>query len=193
MAWVDAGAIPGDKSKKKSGRYTRGSSMRSSSDTSVASVAVKSCCSCGSDVTGQPRMKDSQGRYWCGPCGQADQRRKAMTATTANCAGCHKPFPKGKLDKHGEHFFCKACLKKRTKTPSAVAPATAGAPAAAAASGTVTSLSAIISSAAAASTSSSAGAAAHGGGSGDQRRVIVMSSMLGALVLVWILITFVWT
>ena len=163
-----------------------------SSDTSVASVAVKACCSCGSDVTGQPRMKDSQGRYWCVPCGEADKRRKAMTATTANCAGCHKPFPKGKLDKHGEHFFCKACLKKRTKAPGAAAPAAAPAPAAAA-SGTATSLSAIISSAAAASTSSGAGAAAHGGGSGEQRRVIVMSSVLAALVLVWILITFVWT
>jgi hypothetical protein len=139
-------------------------------------------------------MKDSQGRYWCVPCGQADQRRKAITATTANCAGCHKPFPKGKLDKHGEHFFCKACLKKRTKAPSAVAPAIAGAASAAgAASGTTTSLSAIISSAAAASASSSAGAAAHGGGSGDQRRILVMSSVLGALVLVWVLITFVWT
>ena len=162
-----------------------------SSDTSVASVAVKSCCACGSDVTGQPRMKDSQGRYWCVPCGEADQRRKAMTATTANCAGCHKPFPKGKLDKHGEHFFCKTCLKKRTKASGTPVAAAAPAPAAAG-SGTASPLSAIINSAAAASTSSG-GAAAHGGGSGDQRRVVVMSSVLAALVLFWILMTFVWT
>ena len=163
-----------------------------SSDTSVASVAVKSCCACGSDVTGQPRMKDSQGRYWCVPCGEADQRRKAMTATTANCAGCHKPFPKGKLDKHGEHFFCKTCLKKRTKTSgTAVAAAAAPAPAAAGASGTATSLTAIINSAAA--STPTAGAAAHGGGSGDQRRVVVMSSVLAVLVLFWVLVTFVWT
>src|SRR5215213_6801433 len=100
-----------------------------SSDTSIASAGIKACCACGTDVAGQPRMKDSHGRYWCVPCGEADQRRKAITSTTANCAGCHKPFPKGKLDKHGEHWFCKGCLKKRTKaqgTRVSAAPAVAG-------------------------------------------------------------------
>src|SRR3954470_6002196 len=100
-----------------------------SNDTSFASVAVKSCCACGTDVAGQPRMKDSQGRYWCVPCGEADQRKKQMAATEAPCAGCHKMFAKGKLDKHGEGFYCKACLKKRTKV---------GKPAAATASASAT-------------------------------------------------------
>src|SRR5687768_13482073 len=112
VAWVDAGAIRDDKTNRGG---TRGSFM--SSDTSIASAGIKACCACGTDVAGQPRMKDSHGRYWCMPCGEADQRRKAITSTTANCAGCHKQFSKGKLDKHGEHWFCKACLKKRTKAP----------------------------------------------------------------------------
>jgi len=44
-----------------------------SNDTSFASVAVvKTCCACGTSVSGQPRMKDSQGRYWCVPCGEAE-------------------------------------------------------------------------------------------------------------------------
>lgn len=85
------------------------------------SVAIKTCCACGADVTGQPRMKDSQSRYWCMPCGQADQRRKQLTATHAHCAGCKQSFPKGKLDKQGEHFFCKGCLKKRSRAASVAA------------------------------------------------------------------------
>lgn len=82
--------------------------------TSDTSVGMKQCCACGVDVAGQQRMKDSQGRYWCVPCGQADQRKKMMTATHLPCAACRKTFAKGKLNKDGEHFFCKACLKKRT-------------------------------------------------------------------------------
>jgi hypothetical protein len=83
--------------------------------TSDTSTVAKECCACGVSVSGQARMKDSHGKYWCVPCGQADQRRKQVSATHANCASCRKPFPKGKLDKDGEWFFCKPCLKKRTK------------------------------------------------------------------------------
>ena len=81
-------------------------------------ATIKSCCACGVSVSGQARMKDSQGKYWCIACGEADQRRKHITATSAPCAACRKSFPKGKLDKDGEWFFCKPCLKKRTKLAS---------------------------------------------------------------------------
>jgi hypothetical protein len=83
-----------------------------SCDTSVATAGLKVCCACGADVNGQARMKDSKGRYWCVPCGEADQRKKQITSTTAPCHGCHKTFPKGKLDPHAGAFYCKACLKK---------------------------------------------------------------------------------
>ena len=83
-----------------------------SNDTSIATAGLKVCCACGADVNGQPRMKDSKGRYWCVPCGEADQRKKQITSTTAPCHGCHKPFPKSKLDPHAGAWYCKACLKK---------------------------------------------------------------------------------
>src|SRR5687767_15666721 len=88
-------------------------------NTSLASMKV--CCSCGADLSGQPRMKDSQKRYWCVPCGEADQRKKQITASHLPCVGCRKPFPKAKLHKHGEYFYCKACLKKRTAAETAAA------------------------------------------------------------------------
>jgi hypothetical protein len=153
-----------------------------SSDTSIASVAVKSCCACGADVAGQPRMKDSQGRYWCVPCGEADKRLKALTATTANCAGCHKPFSKGKLDKHGEHFFCKACLKKRTKAHGPGVAAAAAAPSAATASP----------SSLMAAASAGAATASPEGGPGERRRVAVLTTVLVALVVFAVLMNFVW-
>jgi hypothetical protein len=83
-----------------------------SNATSIATAGAKVCCACGADVNGQPRMKDSKGRYWCVPCGEADQRKKQITSTTAPCHGCHKPFPKSKLDPHGGAWYCRACLKK---------------------------------------------------------------------------------
>ena len=87
------------------------------------SMSTKACCSCGADVTGQRRMKDSQGRYWCVPCGEADERKKQLAASESHCAGCRKTFAKGKLNRDGEHFFCKACLKKRTRVLTRAAPA----------------------------------------------------------------------
>lgn len=142
-------------------------------DTSV--MAIKACCACGADVAGQPRMKDSQGKYWCVPCGQADQRTKQITATHANCSGCHKSFAKGKLDKLGEGFYCKACLKKRTQPGSRVTAAKAS-------SGGETKF-------AAPSFRGSAAAAAQGPAS-DKRRVVIMSALLAALLLVALLLNF---
>ena len=151
----------------------------SSSDTSTA---VKSCCACGADVTGLPRMKDSHGKYWCMTCGQADQKRKLTAATHLPCAGCRKPFPKGKLDKHGDHFFCKPCLKKRTKVATASSPSFAGA------------------SAPAATPALAARATLSGGGggggavashpAGDRRRVILMAAVLATLIVLALLFNF---
>lgn len=144
-------------------------------------VAAKSCCACGADVTGAPRMKDSQSRYWCMPCGEADQRRKQLTATHAPCAGCRQQFPKGKLDKHGEHFFCKGCLKKRTR-----------------ATGTGTAAAASASSHAATTTvvkpaSRGGGASSSASGESGNKRVVMMAAVLGLLVVIAVLFNFVFT
>lgn len=143
---------------------------------SDTAIATKTCCACGADVTGQPRMKDSQSRYWCMPCGEADQRRKQITATHATCAGCRQNFPKGKLDKDGEYFFCKGCLKKRSRAAS-VAASRGSAPA------TVPMTSS--------SHGSSAMAASSAGG--DRRRVMLMAGVLLALLIAALLFNFVFT
>jgi hypothetical protein len=147
------------------------------SDTSVATAGIKACCACGTDVAGQPRMKDSHGRYWCVPCGEADQKRKAVTSTTAHCAGCHKEFSKGKLDKHGEHWFCKGCWKKRSKAQQhgtrVMAGTTSAVPAPPAFAG-------------------AAVAAGDGGSAADRKRVLLMAAILIFLVLISVLFNFVW-
>jgi hypothetical protein len=119
-------------------------------------------------------MKDSQGRYWCMPCGQADERRKLAAATHLNCAGCHKLFSKGKLDKDGDHWFCKACLKKRSRVAAAAAhraPAPGTQPGMAAAAATTV--------------------AAEDAPAGDRRRTMILAAVLVALLLISLLFNFI--
>jgi hypothetical protein len=137
-------------------------------DTSIASAGIKACCACGTDVAGQARMKDSQGRYWCMPCGQADERRKLAAATHLNCAACHKLFPKGKLDKDGDHWFCKACLKKRTRVAAAHHPSAPGTHAGMAAAATTADAPA-----------------------SDRRRTILLAAVLIVLLLISVLFNFI--
>ena len=90
-------------------------------ETSEASaVAQKVCCSCGTVVSGKKRMRDSEGRYWCIPCGKADEAKKAKAiAGVASCAGCYKPFPVKKLKDYGEGSYCPACYRKVNREPGA--------------------------------------------------------------------------
>ena len=142
------------------------------SNSSTIGPAVKACCQCGTDLSGQPRMKDSQQRYWCVPCGEADQRKKQMTATHLPCVGCRKQFPKAKLNKHGEHFFCKPCLKKRTAAEASAHKAEE-------------KLHSGIGSA------HSSGAAAANAPNSDKRRALVLALLLVALILFSLLYNFV--
>ena len=137
-------------------------------DTSIATTGIKACCACGADVANQPRMKDSHGRYWCMPCGQADERRKLSAATHLNCAACHKLFPKGKLDKDGTHWFCKACLKKRTHAATAHHSSAPGT-----------------------SAGMSAAATTAAGPASDRRRTILLAAVLIVLLLISVLFNFV--
>lgn len=145
------------------------------------SVATKTCCACGADVTGQARMKDSQSRYWCMPCGEADQRRKQLTSTHSLCAGCKQSFPKGKLDKQGDYFFCKGCLKKRsrvTSTSSSGHATVAGAP------GITTRTTTTV-------MRSSAAGANSSGETSDRKRVVLMAAVLLVLILASVLFNFI--
>jgi hypothetical protein len=162
-----------------------------SNDTSIATAGLKVCCACGADVNGQPRMKDSKGRYWCVPCGEADQRKKQITSTTAPCAGCHKPFPKSKLEPHASAWFCKSCLKK---VKSGKAPVHA-----AGSDSSSTGTWHMGPGIAASTTNTDRPTLGHGhaGGAGraeapttDRKRLVIMASVLAALIVLAVVINF---
>ncbi len=76
------------------------------------SSRTKVCCKCGRDVTTAKRMKDSEGRYWCVPCGETDQRRKGL-AGGGICAGCGESSGATHMTEFGGMPYCDKCLKKR--------------------------------------------------------------------------------
>ncbi len=79
---------------------------------------AKSCVACGKALDGQPRMKDSQSRYWCMDCGAEDQRKKLMSSGGGNaCGGCGEQFPAHQLSKFGSQRLCSGCIRTRTKGP----------------------------------------------------------------------------
>lgn len=79
---------------------------------------VKACVSCGKQVNGQKRMKDSQGRYWCIECGTEDQRKKMMSSGGGSqCGGCAETFPAHQLSKWGTRLLCTNCSRSQSKGP----------------------------------------------------------------------------
>jgi hypothetical protein len=82
---------------------------------STATMTAKRCVQCKKDVTGQKRMKDSSGQYWCVKCGEADQLKKGRIGDP--CGGCGERFPSSRLTKYGAAKLCTACYKTATKGP----------------------------------------------------------------------------
>jgi hypothetical protein len=66
---------------------------------------------CGTDLTGKPRVKDREGRYYCVPCNKSDSDK--IRAARVPCADCHVFFPKEKLLPHGNDMICEPCRLKR--------------------------------------------------------------------------------
>ncbi len=82
---------------------------------------VKACISCGKQVNGQKRMKDSQGKYWCMECGAEDQRKKLMSSGGGSlCGGCGETFPAHQLSKWGSRQLCTSCSRSQSKGPGAM-------------------------------------------------------------------------
>lgn len=77
------------------------------------STGTKVCCQCGKNLSGQQRMKDSEGKYWCIPCGEADRSKRRLMATRTVCGGCGDNFAEHELTELGSVVYCKKCLKKR--------------------------------------------------------------------------------
>lgn len=84
--------------------------MASTSETE-SKVTIKVCCSCGKNLAGKKRMRDSEGRYWCVECGKKDEERKRGKAGVA-CASCGDSFPAGDLKTYGVKQYCKPCYKR---------------------------------------------------------------------------------
>lgn len=90
------------------------------------SISSKLCCKCGRDVTTAKRMKDREGKYWCLPCGQADQKLKSQ-AVGGMCAGCGESYSASQMTQLGGMPYCDKCLKKKYQRngPSALSQLTA--------------------------------------------------------------------
>jgi hypothetical protein len=87
---------------------------------------VKTCVQCGKNLNGQKRMKDSQGRYWCLECGEADQKKKAASAAAVGaniCSGCGDTFPAHQLQAWGSKRLCPKCSPS-SKGPGVMATVT---------------------------------------------------------------------
>lgn len=88
-------------------------SPASSSADSSSVAGTKTCCSCGINVAGKKRMRDSKGQYWCFECGQADlQKKNAATP----CHACGKPYPTTALTRVGSDLVCPICHTQRLLT-----------------------------------------------------------------------------
>lgn len=90
-------------------RITRLERLRSSGDTSVMGVVVhKVCCICGEVLNHKPRFKDSQGRYWCPTCNEADHE-KVMPAP---CADCGIEMSRRDMKEVNGLLLCPVCVEK---------------------------------------------------------------------------------
>lgn len=84
--------------------------VASSSDSSIAAaVTAKICCVCGADLHGKVRYKDSDGRYWCAPCNEADAQRRQP----ATCPDCNRELLMGELQDFNGTLVCQPCWEKR--------------------------------------------------------------------------------
>lgn len=70
----------------------------------------KICIKCGMDVAGRPRMKDKDGRYWCIPCGEAEQIHQIST-DAGLCEMCGESFSKSQLMEISGQNLCPRCRK----------------------------------------------------------------------------------
>jgi hypothetical protein len=70
----------------------------------------KVCCSCGKDLRGHRRWKDSAG-YWCKDCHRVDRARN--TVPEQRCQDCGRMKPLDKLKEYDGEHICVGCAKIR--------------------------------------------------------------------------------
>jgi formylmethanofuran dehydrogenase subunit E len=74
----------------------------------------KICHKCGKDVSGQPREKDEEGRYWCIPCGEADKLQR-LYRESGICEGCGESPGQAALLLMAGQNLCPACRRRKFK------------------------------------------------------------------------------
>ena len=84
---------------------------------------LKVCCMCGADVSGQPRTKDSQGLYYCGPCWSHHQGAVSDADVSDGeplaCPDCGGVFTVEQMDASG---VCTGCAVKAARTSQPTRP-----------------------------------------------------------------------
>lgn len=86
--------------------------VSSADSTITSSPTAKLCCMCGVDLHGKKRYKDSDGRYWCDGCNEADIKRRQP----ATCPDCGKEMTFGDLIEFKGTPVCQACWDKRRQS-----------------------------------------------------------------------------
>lgn len=75
---------------------------------SGTTVLVKRCVKCGVDVTGQQRMKNAKGEYWCMNCGAKEEVAKPADLVSP-CPLCKQPVHAANLVRKDGQYVCEAC------------------------------------------------------------------------------------
>ena len=70
---------------------------------------AKACCVCGTNLAGEKRYKDHEGRYWCCDCAKADADKKLP----ATCPDCNQQLTAGDLSDFEGQKLCHECIGKR--------------------------------------------------------------------------------
>jgi formylmethanofuran dehydrogenase subunit E len=76
----------------------------------VTTMGKKFCFKCGVEVSGGPRVKDETGRYFCVPCGQAEETQR-LHVKGGICEGCGESYSKSQLMIIGGQQLCPRCRK----------------------------------------------------------------------------------
>ena len=71
--------------------------------------SAKLCTVCGTNLVGEKRYKDAEGRYWCCDCAKADKEGKVP----ATCPDCNQQFPLSNLTEFEGNKLCNECVGKR--------------------------------------------------------------------------------
>jgi hypothetical protein len=77
---------------------------------SIAAGALKVCCVCGKDVSGQRRFKDHRG-YWCEVC-HRDDARKSGKVIKMRCPECKNTVAENLMAEYNGQMLCGGCASQ---------------------------------------------------------------------------------